>query len=108
MGRVPVIFRVACSMCIGAKKRREMRVQGASSVHIHELHSSTDAQTRDMALIQPIQKERFQRITTRLNRSTNNGVLRLMIPGWVDVGAPCQQNAIHTFKTRNKLNGIQF
>ena len=108
MGRVPVIFRVACSMCIVAKKRREMRVQGASSVYIHELHSSTDAQTRDMALIQPIQKERFQRITTRLNRSTNNGVLRLLIPGWVDVGAPCQQNAIHTFKTRNKLNGIQF
>ena len=41
MGR-PVIFRVVCRMCIESKKRREMRVQGASSVHILRNHLSTE------------------------------------------------------------------
>ena len=106
MGRISVTFFVSCSVCIGAKQLREMRVQRASSMHIHELHSSTDAQARNMALIQPIQKVRFQRIANGLNRSTNNRILGLTISGWVDVGASCQQNAICTPKTRNKLNGI--
>ena len=61
-----------------------------------------------MAMIQPIQKVRFQRIANWLNRSANNRILRLMISSWVDVGASCQQNSIYNLKTRNKLNGIYF
>ena len=77
----------------------------SSSMHIHELHSSTDAQARNMAMID---NEVIPKNRGWLDRSANNRVLRLMISSWVDVGASCQQNSIYNLKTRNKLNGIYF